>query len=424
MQESINSEQDDIKVGSKYLSLMIRVLWPIFFMIGIIGVPFLSDIEPYWKIPTVTPASISVFLSLISYILLKLKKYYLAVNLYVYMFIFLPYIATVNGSASSPGLLGLSLGGLIIATVLFRKRSAVVVCAIVTMVTPLSLIVLFPNANQLNIFISIAAVVCISVLVLVFKAINDAFEKNRRKKLEGFNVTLIEQNRKLKKINDELDRFIYSVSHDMRSPLASIRGLVNLYKVEDDLENKDTYVGHIASSISRLDNYTSEIVDFARNSRTELIPVKIKIKEYLKNIYSQLDHLDPLNKITYEVNTNGIEEIITDQERLGIILRNVISNSIKYANRSANSYIKCEIEQTNSKSIIRIKDNGIGIEELQIDKVFDMFHRGSELSDGSGLGLYIARETAEILGGQINVTSKFMESTELCLVLPNLTIQE
>ena len=424
MIESVNSDHDDIKTGSKYLSLMIRVLWPIFVMIGLIGVPFYSDIEPYWKIPTVIPAAISVFLSLISYILLKSKRYYSAVNIYVYMFLFLPFLATINGEASSPGLLGLMLGGVIIATVLFRKRSAVVICAIITMVTPLSLFVLFPEANQLNIFVSIAAVVCISVLVLVFKAINDSFEKNRRKKLEGFNVTLIEQNKKLKKINTELDRFIYSVSHDMRAPLASVKGLVNLYKVESEPENKDVYVNHIESSIARLDNYTSDVVDFAKNTRTENTPVRININEYLTNIYAQLEHLHPINKISCEVYSNKIEEIITDQDRLGIILRNVISNSIKYSRRAADSYIKCEIEQIDAKNIIRVKDNGIGIEKSQMDKIFDMFHRGSEISDGSGLGLYIAKEAAAILGGSIMVSSKVMDKTVFTIEIPNLNMQD
>jgi len=424
MNESINSVQFDIKSRIKYLNLMIWVLAPLVVMIGLIGVPFFSDIEPYWKTPTVLPASGFLLVSLISYILLKFQRYYSAIYLYVYGFIFAPFIATVNGSASSPGLIGLMVGGIIIASVLFRKRPAVIVSTIVTMVAALSLIVLFPNLNQLAIFISISVVVCLSALVIIFKAINDEFENNRRKKLEEVNMTLLDQNKKLKKINDELDRFIYSVSHDIRAPLSSVTGLVNLYKIESNPETKDAYVNHIENSISRLDNYTSDIVDFARNSRTEPTPVRIKIKEYLNSIYSQLNHLYPIHEITYEVYTNGIEEIITDQERLGIILRNIISNSIKYANRSADSYIKCEIEQVNSKNIIRIKDNGMGIEESQMDKVFNMFHRGSVLSDGSGLGLYIARETAEVLGGEIKIASKFMEFTELSIELPNLNLQE
>jgi len=424
MNESINSDQFDIKNRIKYLNLMIWVLFPLVVMIGLIGVPFFSDIEPYWKTPTVFPASGFLLVSLISYILLKFQRYYLAIYLYVYGFIFAPFIATVNGSASSPGLIGLMVGGIIIASVLFKKRSAVIVSTIVTMVAALSLIVLFPNVNQLAIFISISVVVCLSALVIIFKAINDEFEKKRRERLEGVNITLIEQNKKLKKINDELDRFIYSVSHDIRAPLSSVTGLVNLYKIESNPETKNAYVNHIESSISRLNNYTSDIVDFARNSRTEPNQVRIKIKEFLNSIYNQLDHLHPVNEITYEVHTNGIEEIIADQERLGIILRNIISNSIKYANRSADSYIKCEIEQVNSKSIIRIKDNGIGIEESQLDKVFNMFHRGSVLSDGSGLGLYIARETVEVIGGEIKIASKIMEFTELTIELPNLSLHD
>jgi len=424
MNESIDSAQFDIKSRMKYLKLMIWVLIPLVVVIGLIGVPYFSDVESYWETPTVLPASGFLLISLISYILLKFQRYYLAIYLYVYGFIFAPFIATINGSATSPGLIGLMVGGIIIASVLFKKRPAVIISTIVTIIAALSLIVLFPNVNQLAIFISISVVVCLSALVIIFKAINDEFENNRRKKLEEVNITLIEQNKKLKKINDELDRFIYSVSHDIRAPLSSVTGLVNLYKMERNPEIKDVYVNHIESSISRLNNYTSDIVDFVRNGRTEPTPVRIKIEEFLNNIYAQLDHLIPINQISFEVYTNGIEEIISDQERLGIILRNIFSNSIKYANRSSDSYIKCEIEQVNSKHIIRIKDNGIGIEASQIDKVFNMFHRGSELSDGSGLGLYIARETAEVLGGEINISSKFMEFTELSIELPKLHLQD
>lgn len=423
MNEPVNSVQFDIKSRIKYLNLMIWVLFPLVVIIGLIGVPFFSDIEPYWKTPTVLPASGFLLISLISFILLKFQKYYAAIYLYVYGFIFAPFIAAVNGSASSPGLIGLMVGGIIIASVLFRKRPAVIVSTIVTMVAALSLNVLFPDANQLAIFISISVVACLSALVIIFKAINDEFENSRRKKLEEVNTTLVDQNKKLKKINDELDRFIYSASHDIRAPLSTVTGLVNLYKVEGNPETKDAYINHIEHSISRLDSYTSDIVDFARNSRTEPTPVRIKIKEYLNSIYAQLDHLHPTNEITFDVDTNGIEEIITDQVRLGIILRNIISNSIKYANRSADSYIKCEVEQVDSTNIIRIKDNGMGIEDSQIDKVFDMFHRGSVLSDGSGLGLYIARETAELLEGEIKIASKFMEFTELSIELPNLKLQ-
>ena len=159
MQQTVETAQNDIKSRIKYLKLMIQVLAPLVVIIGLIGVPFLSDIEPYWKIPTVLPASGFLLVSLISYMLLKFQRYYSAIYLYVYGFIFAPFAATVNGSASSPGLLGLMVGGIIIASVLFRKRPAVIVSTIVTMVAVLSLIVLFPILDQLALFISISVVV-------------------------------------------------------------------------------------------------------------------------------------------------------------------------------------------------------------------------------------------------------------------------
>lgn len=134
--------------------------------------------------------------------------------------------------------------------------------------------------------------------------------------------------------------------------------------------------------------------------------------------------MHPLNEIAYEVYTNKIEEIITDQGRLGINRRNIITNSIKYSKLSANSYIRCEIEQLNSKNVIRIKENGIGIEESQIYKVFNMFHRGTEISIGSGLGLYIALETAVTLGARIQVSSKVMDNTVFTIEIPNLNITD
>lgn len=256
------------------------------------------------------------------------------------------------------------------------------------------------------------------VTQLLFVSINLDKQKKAEEQTRELNQQLITQNTKLKKMNNELDRFIYSVSHDIRAPLASIIGLVHLYKTDNDSRVKDLYVEHIGTSIFKLEEFIHEVVDFTRNSKTQLTPVKIKILDYLKGLYSQLEYIDPTNKISFEVDSNGIEEIITDQDRLGIILRNILSNAIKYSSRSVDSFIRCEIEQVDSKNIIRIKDNGIGIEDSQLDKVFDMFHRASELSQGSGLGLYIAKETAERLGGKLKIWSKFREGTELTIELP------
>ena len=424
MKESTNSDQFDIRSRIKYLKLMIWAIMPLVVLVGLLGVPYYTNLTPYWKNPTVIPASSFLLCSFISYVMLKFQRYSWAIRLYVLGFIFAPFATALGDITADPGLLGLMVGGIIVASIFFQSRMELIISASIPILAILILFLISPQSGQANLFIPLSVVATLSALIVIFKSLNDEFENDRREKLKKMNITLLEQNRQLTKINNELDRFIYSVSHDIRAPLSSVTGLVNLYKKESKIENRDNYVDHIEHSIARLIRYTSDIEDFVRNSRTEPKPVKIRIEEFLNEIYAQLDHLYPTNEIRFEVDPNGIEEIVSDQDRLGIILRNVIGNSIKYANHASDSYIKCEITYEDSANIIRIKDNGMGIEASQMEKVFDMFHRGSEHSDGSGLGLYIARETARVLGGDIKISSKLKEFTELRIELPNLLLED
>jgi len=417
-------EKVDLQSRISNLTLMIKVVTPLVIFVGLIGVPFFSNGQPYWQVPTVVPASLFLTISACSFALLKFKKVNLAVRLYTYGFILAPLAAAIGSAGTTPGILGLMVGGVIIATVLLESKQAVYVSACVAVLSVIFYIFLFPEASKLDQFIVLGVIMTLIAMVLVFKSFNEKIEEKRREKLEKVNRLLTEQNYKLVKINEELDKFIYSVSHDIRAPLTSIIGLVNLYKKETELGHKDVYLDYIEKSTSQLENYIGDIVDFVRNTKTDLNPVKIEIEGYLKSIYEQLRYIDPINKIAFEVNSNGVKEIITDKERLGIILRNIISNSIKYSNKRIDSYIKCKIERNGSHHIIRIKDNGIGIEESQMSHVFNMFHRASETSDGSGLGLYIAKEAADALGGRIALTSVHGEFTELVIELPILQTQE
>ena len=243
-------------------------------------------------------------------------------------------------------------------------------------------------------------------------------QKKAEEKTRELNEKLTRQNKKLKKVNHELDKFIYSTSHDMRAPLSSILGLINLYKRDNDTSTKDIYIDHIESSVVKLEEFIHEIVDFSRNKKTRLYPDKIAITEFLHETYSHLRFINSSNKILFEVVPRGVKEIVTDKERLAIVVRNILSNAIVYANTKVDSFIRCVIEATGSSYIIRIIDNGIGIDAGHLDKVFDMFHRASEHSKGSGLGLYIARETVTMLGGKLGIQSKPFEGTELTIELP------
>ena len=222
----------------------------------------------------------------------------------------------------------------------------------------------------------------------------------------------------LQKTNKELDRFVYSASHDLKSPLSSVKGLTNLmkYKVEDTevLE----YVDKINHRILDMDQFIGEIIDYSRNARIEVKKEEINLSELIDEIYDKLKYMsDNSPPILKKKFTEGI--IFTDPSRLNVILSNIISNSIKYADPDkSEKWIEVDLQIEGQHNIISIKDNGVGISEEYIDHVFEMFYRANDQSDGSGLGLYIVHEMVEKLQGKIQLMSKEGAGTTIELKIP------
>ena len=129
------------------------------------------------------------------------------------------------------------------------------------------------------------------------------------------------------------------------------------------------------------------------------------------------------NQRTVDIRTtisNGVA-FYSDKSRIGIILNNLISNSIRYQNPQATDpFVEVHVEVSESAADIRVKDNGIGIDRENQAKVFNMFYRVSSKSIGSGLGLYIVKEAVEKLHGEIELRSEPGEGSEFSIHLPNL----
>jgi signal transduction histidine kinase len=225
----------------------------------------------------------------------------------------------------------------------------------------------------------------------------------------------------LQKSNQEMDRFVYSISHDIRSPLSSVQGLINIMKVDPNEHEK--YLGLIESSIIKLDNYTKDILDYTRNSRTKLSPRLVDINEMLEKCLSQLKYADSSDKIDFYKDATLQEPFYTDPWRLEVILNNLLSNSVKYREKSrAQSFIKVYANLIDDNLVLKIEDNGIGIDKVHLNKIYGMFYRASEDSQGSGLGLYIVSETITLLKGSINIQSVVGEGTTITLEIPNRKI--
>jgi len=224
----------------------------------------------------------------------------------------------------------------------------------------------------------------------------------------------------LEKSNQELDNFVYRVSHDIRAPLASVMGLVELLGIETDTKAMQNYLDLVNKSLHKLDKFVQDILDYSRNSRMDINPEPIDFPELLQSSFDELQYMEKARKIDLQITSRLNGTFYSDTKRLLIIFRNLISNAIKYQNpHEQNAYLRINIAPQEHGVTLLFKDNGIGIARDKVDKVFNMFFKASDRSIGSGIGLYIVRETIEKLGGHIQLTSTLGEGTQFSIFIPN-----
>ncbi len=253
--------------------------------------------------------------------------------------------------------------------------------------------------------------------------IEQTYEMGRFQEEQAQRNALLQSNEELRKSNKELDRFVYSVSHDLRAPLSSMLGVVGLCEMGEMDPFIEKNVSLLKSSIKKLDGFIIDILDYSRNSRLEVDTQEVHFADLLTDVCNNLKFMCTEDQRKVEVRTkieNGVA-FHSDRSRLSIILNNLISNSIRYQNpQEADPFVEVSVAITASSADIRITDNGIGIESKNHEKVFNMFYRVSTQSVGSGLGLYIVKETVEKLNGVIKLESEPGKGTVFNIHLPNL----
>ncbi len=231
---------------------------------------------------------------------------------------------------------------------------------------------------------------------------------------------LIEKNAELQKTNQELDRFVYSASHDLRSPLTSILGLVNLLEQESSEPQTTQYCTMIRDSVNRLDKFIWNILNHSRNHRADLECTAIPLRETVMNSIESLRYMTLASDIKFHVLIDEALALYSDEQRLRIIIDNLISNSIKFQRENAiEKFIRISATAGDDEVVIRVEDNGIGIAPEYHDKIFRMFYRLANTQAGSGIGLYVVRETLEKLGGNIRVESLPEGGTAFVVTLKN-----
>ncbi len=230
---------------------------------------------------------------------------------------------------------------------------------------------------------------------------------------------ILEKNQTLVKTNEELDRFIYSTSHDLRAPLNSIQGLINLSEFAPSKEELATYHQMMRERLFKLESILNEIMQYSKNAKLEVEHKSINLREHINQVLSDVQYLEGASRIQITVDVEDGLSIVTDPMRIAIILNNLISNAFKYSDLTKESpYIIIKALKTDNEVTISIEDNGEGIDTIHQEKIFSMFYRATVRSTGSGLGLYLVKEAISKLGGTIRLTSEYGKGTLFTVILP------
>jgi PAS domain S-box-containing protein len=239
----------------------------------------------------------------------------------------------------------------------------------------------------------------------------------------GMYVDITERQRmeeELKIRNTELDNFVYKVSHDLRAPLSSVLGLAHLAAMPGNRDDLADYVRLMGDKAMQLDHFISDVLSHSKNLKMEVTVDRVGVQEIISKTFSDLSYLTGAAEINRRISVTG-SDFYSDQWRLGEIFRNLISNAIKYRKlNQPDAEVRIDVRVTEQACEIIVEDNGIGVEKSHVPRIFEMFFRASDRSDGSGLGLYIVKNAVDRLGGAIEVQSEAGMGTRFRILLPNL----
>lgn len=236
----------------------------------------------------------------------------------------------------------------------------------------------------------------------------------------GMIISVLEiEQHNLKKANAELDTFLYRSSHDLRSPLTTISGIVSAIRVSDDEKRVNEFLSAIEERVTQADNVIRDIITLRKAQKEDLAIIEVDLVKEIENEFSTLLNPNIVQpKLTFETSERPL--LNTDSARLHTVLTNIIGNAIRYHDGKADAEIKVKIEKNENGINLQISDNGAGIDEKHLPKIFDMFYRANKSSNGTGLGLYLVKDALNHMEGGIEVFSQKGKGTTFHIYLPDL----
>ena len=221
--------------------------------------------------------------------------------------------------------------------------------------------------------------------------------------------------------NNELETFMYRVAHDIRGPVASLMGLIKIAECEPFDEVAKIYFNQAGKMVNRLERTIKALQLVTTIKQEDLQLQETDLRELIQAITKKVAFKDEARQFYFDINIDAIPILLNDANLLQVVFEQIIQNAIDYRDSNKKSGLKIYFETDEKEVKLFFEDNGMGIRDELVGKVFNMFFRGNERSNGEGLGLYLAKNAIEKLGGSITVTSKLNEGTVFGIHLPYKT---
>ncbi len=230
---------------------------------------------------------------------------------------------------------------------------------------------------------------------------------------------LAEKTMLLDKVTVELDRFIYSASHDLRSPISTLAGLINLMKISPPSTYNDC-INMMNQTLQKLENHIQKLVDFAKNSNEKVLCQEVNVQELLLTVLGDLRSHPHYERVVLKYEILGKSLLISDGIKIKTALHQVIKNAFDFIDqKKTNHFLIIRFQLLTDKCKVEIVDNGIGIEKEYLPHVCQMFYRATTNSNGSGLGLFLAREAVIKIRGHLEVKSQYGVGCTVKIIIPN-----
>ncbi|GAB5496052.1 MAG: hypothetical protein Phyf2KO_11320 [Phycisphaerales bacterium] len=229
----------------------------------------------------------------------------------------------------------------------------------------------------------------------------------------------------LRRANEELESFVYTASHDLKSPLLTIQGFssnLRSYIETADYESCTHCTDRIQAAVNRMKSNVDDLLELSRIGRTEVVSEEIDLRSLIDNVLADCESMIQQSNANISINAD-IPTICGNPTRINQLLQNMLSNALKYG-QSENESLKIAIDarEDNNQVTISLADNGPGIPEQYRAKVFELFHRLDTSSDGTGVGLNIIKRVAEVHGGSAHLDTTPGGGLTIKVTLPQPTI--